>query len=83
MPQHHHEWIHQFQHFGDFRFDGLAGRATELILSLHAATALDSDRVVIVVFRVFVFRVRGLVRNGKVFEVGLDENNQNCLLAVG
>lgn len=83
MSQHHHEWIHQFQHFSDFRLDRLAGRATELILSLHTATTLDGDRVVIVVLLVFVFRVRGLVGNGKVFEVGLDENNQNCLLVVG
>ena len=83
MPQHHHEWIHQFQHFGNFRLNRLAGRATKLILSLDAAAALNSNRVVVVVFLVFVFRVRGLVRNGKVFEVGLGENNQYCLLVVG
>lgn len=72
MPEHHHKWIHQFQDFAHFRLDGLAGRAAELILLLGAATALDSDRIVVIVFLVFIFGVRGLVRDGKVFEVGLE-----------
>lgn len=42
---------------------------------LDAATALNGDRVVLIVFLVFVFGVGGLVRDGKVFEVGLAGNS--------
>lgn len=75
LSQHRHEWIHQFQDFGHVWFDRLAGCAAELILFLDAATAFDCDRVVLVVFLVFVFGVGGCVRDGQVFEVGLEENS--------
>jgi hypothetical protein len=72
MAQHHHEWIHQFEDLGHFWLDGLAGCAAELILFLDAATTLDGDRVVLVVFLIFVFGVRRLIGDGKVFKVGLE-----------
>lgn len=72
MSQHHHEWIHQFEDLGHFRLDGLTGCAAELVLFLDAATALDGDRVVLIVFLVLVFGVGSLVRDGEVFKVGLE-----------
>jgi hypothetical protein len=75
VPEHHNEWIHQFQDFGHFGLDGFAGCAAELILLLDATAAFDCDRVVVIVLFVFVFGVRSLIRDGKVFEVGLEVNS--------